>query len=473
MADDRAGARVERRHRRPDPVADVGRQALAADVARRRGDLRRLPDRPDHRRATGAARRGPGPVGDGDLRAPDRRPGAARSERCARGSPSSGHARRRDHGPRHRDDRASSPDEGWIVLFYFASTAASMLLPERRAIALIVAPGVCAPSAWRASPTPPTPSSRVCPSRSSGSPCSRWPRCVARTPPCVATRQELAALAVAEERNRIARDLHDVLGHSLSLIAIKSELAGRLLPGDPERARSRSPTSRGSPANHWPRSAKRSAAIASRRSSASWRTPRSCWTRPGSSRPSTTGSGSCPAEDAVLAWALREAVTNVVRHSAARHGTIRTTRTGARPNSRSSTTGRRRRRPDRPTGSGLAGLRERLERIGGRLEAGRRPRAATDWSPRSRSRPSRPGRDARRSASFSPRTSRWCSGRWPPCCRWRTTSRSSRQVSNGALVVPEALAVRPDVAVLDIEMPGMDGLAAAAALRRRCPAAVS
>ncbi|MGH2513426.1 MAG: sensor histidine kinase, partial [Candidatus Limnocylindrales bacterium] len=50
-------------------------------------------------------------------------------------------------------------------------------------------------------------------------------------------RSELARMAVAEERGRIARDLHDTLGHSLSLITLKSELAGRLLPADPVRAR--------------------------------------------------------------------------------------------------------------------------------------------------------------------------------------------------------------------------------------------
>src|SRR5262249_38244164 len=48
-------------------------------------------------------------------------------------------------------------------------------------------------------------------------------------------REELARLAVAEERLRFARDLHDLLGHTLSLIALKSELAGRLARPGPER----------------------------------------------------------------------------------------------------------------------------------------------------------------------------------------------------------------------------------------------
>ena len=49
-------------------------------------------------------------------------------------------------------------------------------------------------------------------------------------------RDDLARLAVAEERLRFARDLHDLLGHSLSVIVLKAELAGRLLPDDPARA---------------------------------------------------------------------------------------------------------------------------------------------------------------------------------------------------------------------------------------------
>ena len=46
----------------------------------------------------------------------------------------------------------------------------------------------------------------------------------------------IASLAAAEERARLARDLHDVLGHSLTVVAVKSELAGRLVERDPARA---------------------------------------------------------------------------------------------------------------------------------------------------------------------------------------------------------------------------------------------
>ncbi|WP_239067989.1 sensor histidine kinase, partial [Actinomadura bangladeshensis] len=51
-----------------------------------------------------------------------------------------------------------------------------------------------------------------------------------------AARDALARLAVTEERLRFSRDLHDLLGHSLSLIAVKSELAIRMSGTDPERA---------------------------------------------------------------------------------------------------------------------------------------------------------------------------------------------------------------------------------------------
>lgn len=50
--------------------------------------------------------------------------------------------------------------------------------------------------------------------------------------------QKIAELVKQEERQRIARDLHDTLGQKLSLIGLKSDLAGKLVYKDPEQARS-------------------------------------------------------------------------------------------------------------------------------------------------------------------------------------------------------------------------------------------
>ena len=74
--------------------------------------------------------------------------------------------------------------------------------------------------------------------------------------------EEIEQLAKTAERERIARDMHDVLGHSLSLIVLKSELAGRLLESQPARAAleiAEIETPRGKP---WLRCAKQSPAIA-------------------------------------------------------------------------------------------------------------------------------------------------------------------------------------------------------------------
>ena len=53
----------------------------------------------------------------------------------------------------------------------------------------------------------------------------------------VAAEKENQRLAVSEERNRLARDLHDILGHSLTVITVKAELANKLMDVDPARAR--------------------------------------------------------------------------------------------------------------------------------------------------------------------------------------------------------------------------------------------
>jgi two-component system, NarL family, sensor histidine kinase DesK len=58
-----------------------------------------------------------------------------------------------------------------------------------------------------------------------------------RTNDLLLAHEENAALAVENERTRFARDLHDILGHSLTVITVKAELANRLLDVDTERAR--------------------------------------------------------------------------------------------------------------------------------------------------------------------------------------------------------------------------------------------
>jgi two-component system, NarL family, sensor histidine kinase DesK len=266
------------------------------------------------------------------------------------------------------------PDEGWVVLYYYASTAASMLLPERRALALIGAAGVvCAitfvPIYDLASAVVQGLSVSVI-----GVTVFAMAALRRTNAQLYAARQELATMAVAQERNRIARDLHDVLGHSLSLIAIKSELAGRLLPGDPERARDEIAD----------------VERVARESLASVRETVSGYRQPTLERELTNAQavldaagiaptidhqvGPLPAqEDAVLAWALREAVTNVVRHSAARHGTIRTARHGMQAELEVLDDGSGDGATPTADATGLLGLRERLELAGGRLEAGPQP----------------------------------------------------------------------------------------------------
>jgi two-component system, NarL family, sensor histidine kinase DesK len=138
------------------------------------------------------------------------------------------------------------------------------------------------------------------------------------------TRAELARAAVAEERLRISRDLHDLLGHSLSLITLKAELAGRVIGTDPERAareiaeletvarRSLSEVRQAVTSYRQPSLA--AELVSSRRILASAGTE--CQIRaPGAySLP--------PAVDALLAWTVREGATNIVRHAAAKHAEI-------------------------------------------------------------------------------------------------------------------------------------------------------
>ena len=190
-------------------------------------------------------------------------------------------------------------------------------------------------------------------------------------------RATVAHLAATEERLRLARDLHDLLGHSLSLITLKSELAGRMLPGRPDQAAEQvADVERVS----------RQALVDVREAVSGFRRP-TLETETAGARTALAAAGIRadlpglsdefpalpPDQEGALGWALREAVTNVVRHSGARRCTVTLTRTGGDLCLSVTDDGRGPQEGDRD-GNGLTGLAERLALADGRLETGAAPR---------------------------------------------------------------------------------------------------
>jgi two-component system sensor histidine kinase DesK len=186
------------------------------------------------------------------------------------------------------------------------------------------------------------------------------------------TRKQLARLAVSEERLRIARDLHDLLGHSLSVIALKSELARRLVEREPGQAAAELDDIE---------SVSRTALAEVREAVQGYRqlglsealdNARTAFAAAGIDCNLTETDVTLPAEvDAVLAWAVREGTTNVIRHSHAHYCAIRVRSDGGRAAVEIEDDGSA--EPSAERGSGLDGLRERAERVRGELEAGARP----------------------------------------------------------------------------------------------------
>jgi two-component system sensor histidine kinase DesK len=189
-----------------------------------------------------------------------------------------------------------------------------------------------------------------------------------------AARGEIARLAVGEERLRFARDLHDLLGHSLSLIALKSELSRRLLPSDPagaeEHVRDIERVSRDALVEV------REAVSGYRQTTleAELRGARAALEAAGIEaevvEPGVTLS---PQVESVLAWAIREGTTNVIRHSGARRCVIRVRAGLTDAGVEIVDDGDRRTDRRASGGSGLIGLEERVRRRAGRLEAAARP----------------------------------------------------------------------------------------------------
>jgi two-component system sensor histidine kinase DesK len=180
----------------------------------------------------------------------------------------------------------------------------------------------------------------------------------------------LAHLAVAEERLRFARDLHDLLGHSLSVIVLKSELASRLLKLAPERA-----VSEVADVERTARDALRqvrSAVLGYRRPElgSELSNARELLLAAGIAPSIEFDAGPLPeALDGLLAWVVREGVTNVIRHSRARHCSIRIEQSRERASVEIRDDGRGADAAVTRDGSGLVGLTERLAAHGGTLTA--------------------------------------------------------------------------------------------------------
>ncbi len=186
------------------------------------------------------------------------------------------------------------------------------------------------------------------------------------------TRQELARQAVLEERLRLARDLHDLLGHTLSLIALKSELAERLVDKDPGRAGEeiRAVEREARQALHEVRQAVagyRQQSLAGELSGA-----QEILEAAGIECKVANAAGSLPpALDIVLAWVVREGVTNVIRHSRAKSCSIRISIEAGSVCAEVVNDGYRESATvEGKPGNGLSGLAERVARQGGVIQAG-------------------------------------------------------------------------------------------------------
>src|SRR5262245_40320380 len=183
-------------------------------------------------------------------------------------------------------------------------------------------------------------------------------------------REELARAAVNEERLRFARDLHDLLGHTLSTIVLKSELAGRLVPRAPDRAATEIADVE--------RTA-RDALQQVRAAVAGYRRPslvselaaaRELLAAAGIDAHISPSPAALPlAADGLLGWAVREGVTNVVRHSRARSCTIHLTSHAGRATVEIVDDGSGSDEAGGEGGCGLAGLIERAAAEGGQVDA--------------------------------------------------------------------------------------------------------
>jgi two-component system sensor histidine kinase DesK len=181
-----------------------------------------------------------------------------------------------------------------------------------------------------------------------------------------AAEAESGRLAVVAERERIGRDLHDLLGHTLSVITLKAELASKLSSRDPDRAFDE--------IRDVERISREALAEVRRAVQGYGASTLSDELRHAKIALASAGAvldcdvaavSLSPVEEHTLALAVREAVTNVIRHAHAHRCDVRLDveagciRLEIRDDGRGGTA---------PDGSGLDGMRRRVAHLGGRVE---------------------------------------------------------------------------------------------------------
>jgi two-component system, NarL family, sensor histidine kinase DesK len=185
-----------------------------------------------------------------------------------------------------------------------------------------------------------------------------------------AARDEIATLAVAEERTRMARDLHDVLGHSLTTITVKAGLARRILESSGDARQAIAELRDVEQLSRTALSEVRSTVSGYRKASL----PAELVGARVALQAAEIAADLPHAVDNVpaslqepFAYVLREGVTNVIRHSNARHCEVRLGESWIEIHDDGTAAG------SSGAGHGLAGLKERLAKVGGSLSAGPAP----------------------------------------------------------------------------------------------------
>jgi len=275
----------------------------------------------------------------------------------------------------------------WLTLWLYVSAATGFVIPDRTAaMRAVLGVSACyALLAWLAHASMPTFLLNLLPVVLIGWAMAGFRYQATLVHELSLARETVAKLAASEERLRLARDMHDLTGQSLSMITLKSELVSKLLarlPGSKDRDAALREAGDISQVSRRTLHDIRDAVSGYRRPTLAVEiiTARTALDAAGihlDDDPALTlRSGTFdPEAEAALAWCLREATTNVIRHSGARNCQVRLTQRARELSLEITDDGhglqglatRPGTSPEATPGSGLRGMSERLTALGGRL----------------------------------------------------------------------------------------------------------